>query len=376
MTDGTSPPLHACPTCGLQQTVDVVPSGARVHCARCDHLLFQDLAGEANRRVFCFALTALLLLIPANLYPILEVTSFGNTRSYTALSGARALWEGNMWPLALPVGLLSVVLPFCLVITLLSLTMAEGSGFPAATRRFLHRAAEFLSVWSIVDVYLLAIFMTVVKLAQMTDATPASGALLFFGVVLSLSLALRGLETVEAAGRGPGAPSPESLNRTLALSLAALILFVPANVYPTLTLALTGSSESDTVFGGVVELWQSGMWPLALLVLCASILIPLFKITGMLFLVLTIRMRGRRLERTRLYLAIEKIGRLSMLDVYVISLIVAVIQMGALANARAEVGALAFASVVIVTMMAADSFDSRLIWTDEQDAPPGDGSRD
>lgn len=335
-------------------------------------MLFQDRAGEGSRRVFSFSLTALLLFIPACLYPSLEVTSFGNTSSYTVLSGARALWEGNMWPLAIPVGLASVVLPFCLMIALLSLATAEGLGLPATTTRCLRRATEFLSVWSIVDVYLLAIFVTVVKLAQMTDAAPTSGTLVFFGMVLSLSMALRSLETGEAAGHGPAAPAPESLNRTLALTLAALILFVPANVYPTLTLSITGSSESDTVFGGVVQLWQSGMWPLALLVMCASILIPFFKITGMLFLVLMIRMRGRRLERTRLYLAIEKIGRLSMLDVYVISLIVAVIHMGALANARAEIGALAFAAVVIVTMMATGSFDPRLIWADDQDVPAGD----
>jgi paraquat-inducible protein A len=193
MIDGASPALHACSICGLQQTVGVVPSGARVHCARCDHLLFQDRAGEENQRVFSFSLTALLLFIPANLYPILEVTSFGNTRSYTVLSGARALWDGSMWPLAIPVALASVVLPFCLIIALLSLAMAEGSGLPATTRRFLRRAAEFLSVWSIVDVYLLAIFVTVVKLAQMTDAAPTGGALVFFGMVLSLSMALRSL---------------------------------------------------------------------------------------------------------------------------------------------------------------------------------------
>ena len=372
MTDAPSPTRLACPTCSLRQTLGTVPRGARVHCARCDQLLFQDMAGEGNRRVFCFALTALLLSVPAYLYPILEVTSFGTTRSYTVLSGTCALWEGNMWPLALPVALASVVLPFCLMVALLSLSLAEGLRLPAAARRFLRRAAEFLSVWSIVDVYVLAIFVTVVKLAQMTDAAPTGGALVFFGMVLSLALALRSLDAWEAAGPKTAAPAPETLNRTLALALAALILFVPANVYPTLTLALKGSSQSDTVFGGVVALWQSGMWPLALLVMCASVLIPFFKITGMLFLVLTIRMRGRRLERTRLYRAIEKIGRLSMLDVYVISLIVAVIHMGALANARAEVGALAFASVVVVTMIAAGSFDPRLIWTADRDAPSGD----
>ena len=136
-----------------------------------------------------------------------------------------------------------------------------------------------------------------------------------------------------------------------------------------MTLALTGSSQSDTVFGGVVELWQDGSWGLALLVMCASVLIPFFKIAGLLFLVLTIRNKGRRLERTRLYLAIEKIGRLSMLDVYVISLMVAVMSLGTLASARAEIGAVAFASVVIVTIIAARSFDPRLIWSDHRDPP-------
>ncbi len=372
MADALVPTLVACPICSLRQTIGKVPGGARVHCARCDHLLFHDTAGAGNRRAFCFALTALLLFVPANLYSTLEVTTFGTTRSYTVLSGTRALWQGSMWPLALPVGLASVVLPFCLIIALLSLTMADGLGLPAATKRALRRVADVLEVWSIVDVYLLAIFVTVVKLAQMTDAAPMGGAALLFGMVLSLALALRNLDAQEVAGTGMAAPTPDSLNRTLALALAALILFIPANVYPTLTLALTGSSESDTVFGGVVELWQGGSWGLALLVMCASVLIPFFKITGLLFLVLTIRKKGRRLERTRLYLTIEKIGRLSMLDVYVISLMVAVLSLGALASARAEIGAVAFAAVVIITIIAARSFDPRLIWSDHRDPSSGE----
>jgi paraquat-inducible protein A len=86
----------ACPVCDLSQSVGAVPGGARVHCARCDHLLFRDMAGRGNQRIFCFALTALLLFVPANLLPILEVTTFGTTRSYTVLSGTQAIWRGSM----------------------------------------------------------------------------------------------------------------------------------------------------------------------------------------------------------------------------------------------------------------------------------------
>ena len=359
----------ACPVCDLSQTVGAVPGGARVHCARCDHLLFRDMTGQGNQRIFCFALTALLLFVPANLLPILEVTTFGSTRSYTVLSGTQAIWRGSMWPLAVPIGLASAVLPFCLILGLLSLALSDRLRLPATAKRFWRRVCDFLEVWSIVDVYLIAIFVTVSKLAQMTDAAPTGGAALFFGMVLFLALALRSLDDQEEAKVHAAPPTADSLNRTLAWGLAALVLFVPANVYPTLTLALTGSSQSDTVFGGVVELWQDGSWGLALLVMCASVLIPFFKITGLLFLVLTIKNKGRRLERTRLYLTIEKIGRLSMLDFYVISLMVAVMSLGALASARAEIGAVAFASVVIVTIIAARSFDPRLIWSDHRDPP-------
>jgi paraquat-inducible protein A len=216
----------------------------------------------------------------------------------------------------------------------------------------------------------------VVKLAQLTDAAPALGAAFFLGFVVSLALALRNLELDRLQ---PGAtdlegdlaqarpPDPASLERTLALSLAALILFVPANLLPTLTIAVLGSTQADTVFDGVLSLWQAGMWPLALIVLCASIVIPFAKIGVLLFLVLTIRMAARRRERTWLFRAVEGVGRWSMLDVYVISLIVAVINLGTYSSAGADSGALAFASVVVITIVAARQFDPRLIWHDDAD---------
>lgn len=375
-TSADARPL-VCPTCRLSQAVDEVPAGASVCCARCDQLLFRAATGQDRIAAFCFALTALLLAVPAAHYPILEVTNFGNQRAYTIFSGIRALWQGPTSELAIPVTLASVILPAFLILILLLITSADLLGLPAASRRILTRICSFLKAWSIVDVYLLAIFVTVAKLASVTDAVPALGSLLLFCVVFALALATRCLDpgtrpaveetTVEVQS------DPGSLNRTLALTLAALILFFPANLYPTLSVSLAGSLQSDTVLGGVVALVHAGVWPLGLLVLCASFLVPLGKILGLLFLVLTVRMGGRRRERYRLYGIVEKVGRWSMLDVYVISLIVAVMNLGVVAGATAEIGAVAFASVVIVTMIAARSFDPRLIWNSEDDQLSGGG---
>lgn len=343
----------------------MLPAGTRAHCARCDAVLLRQGRTDPAQAAFCFALGALLLFPFAILYPIIEVTNFGRTQTYSVLSGAVALWQGAMWPLAIPVALASVALPACLILVLLALSGARLSAPGASERplaRLLGRVCDGLRTWAIADVYVLAIFVTVVKLAQLTDAAPDIGAALFFAMALCLTLALRCLDARPDLDPARAPPDPRGLSRTLALALAALVLFVPANVYPTLSVTSFGSTQTATVFGGVVDLWQAGMWPLALIVVCASLLVPFLKIIGLLFLTLTTARPADRRARTRLYLVIAQIGRWSMLDVYVISMLVAVLHLGALAGAQAHVGSLAFVSVVIVTLLAARSFDPRLIW--------------
>jgi paraquat-inducible protein A len=373
--------LVGCPVCGLAQTVGDLPAATTAHCARCDSVLRRSGSG-ANQAALCFTLGALLLFAPANLWPILEVTTFGRVHSYTMLSGAEALWQGTMWPLAIPVVLASVALPAGLIVALLALCGARQLGVGTESLRPWRRLCDALRAWAIVDVYLLAIFVTVVKLAELTDAAAALGSGLLFAMVVCLTLALRSLDAegadlAPAADVGPDGSSgqPRSATRTFALALGALILFVPANVFPTLTVTSYGSTQTATVFGGVVDLWQAGMWPLAIIVVCASLLIPFFKIIGLMFLTLTLDRPVDRLARTRLYLFIAQIGRWSMLDVYVISLIVAVLHFGLLAQAQAEIGSLAFVSVVIVTLLAAQSFDPRLIWQPEPTGGPDSGRR-
>lgn len=163
---------------------------------------------------------------------------------------------------------------------------------------------------------------------------------------------------------------PDSLARTWALTLTAYILYIPANLLPVMTVMMSGRGEPDTILSGVKALLVSGMWPLALLVFFASITVPVLKLLVLTYLLLSVQFksRWRPRERTILYRLTESIGRWSMIDIFVIAILVAVVKLGALATIEAGPGAVAFGGVVVVTMFAAMSFDPRLIWDGMEDA--------
>lgn len=160
---------------------------------------------------------------------------------------------------------------------------------------------------------------------------------------------------------------PASVERTLAYLTAAAICYVPANLLPVMTTLTAGSRESDTILQGVVLLWSPTGWPLSLIVLFASVMIPSAKIAALLYLVFTVR-RGTLAsgaQRVRLYRMVELIGRWSMVDVFVDTFTVALVQLQPLMSVEPGPGLLFFAAVVVLTMLAVESFDPRLIW----DAP-------
>jgi paraquat-inducible protein A len=155
-----------------------------------------------------------------------------------------------------------------------------------------------------------------------------------------------------------------SIQTTWALVIAAAICYIPANALPVLNTTTLGTSEGDTILGGVAFLYTSGSWPLALIVLVASVMIPLGKLVALVYLLITVQ-RGSVTsshERTRLYRMVEFIGRWSMLDVFVDTFTVALVQLQPLMSVAPGAGVLFFAAVVVLTMLAAESFDPRLIW--------------
>ena len=168
---------------------------------------------------------------------------------------------------------------------------------------------------------------------------------------------------------------PDSINRTWALILTAIILYIPANLLPVLTVISFGQGAPSTIVGGVIELMHAGMMPVAVLVFFASILVPVLKLMGLIFLVLSVQLRWteRLRDRTRLFRIIEGIGRWSMVDVFMTGILAALVALGNLATIVPGAGAVAFCGVVIVTIFAAMSFDPRLMWDAKNERGNGAG---
>ncbi len=163
---------------------------------------------------------------------------------------------------------------------------------------------------------------------------------------------------------------PHSVSTTASLCVSAAILYIPANLLPVMHTHTFFSDDDDTIMSGVLSLIHEGSWPLALLVFVASIVVPLLKLLAMGWLLWVIkrRSRGHALQRSKLFRFVEFIGRWSMLDVFAVTLLVSLVQLRTLANIQVGLGALAFGAVVVLTMLAAQSFDERLLWDIEVDA--------
>jgi paraquat-inducible protein A len=161
------------------------------------------------------------------------------------------------------------------------------------------------------------------------------------------------------------ARKPKSLQRATAFLLAAMVLYVPANLLPIMaTFSVVAGRESHTILGGILELWHTGSWDLAAIVFVASIAVPILKIVALALLIVTARRRSswRQAERASLYRLLETVGHWSMLDVFVVVLLVGMVRFGAFASVEPAAGLLAFGGVVVLTMLASASFDPRLIW--------------
>ncbi|WP_245182289.1 paraquat-inducible protein A [Glaciimonas immobilis] len=171
---------------------------------------------------------------------------------------------------------------------------------------------------------------------------------------------------------------PDSFNRTWALLIAACIMYVPANLMPVMITRTLLNVQHDTILSGVIYFWVSGDWELAAIIFIASFLVPLFKLSAMILMTFTAQRqsRWRRLQRAKLYRIVELIGRWSMLDVFVVSLLAGLVQISGFARITAGVGVAAFGSVVVLTMLASLTFDPRLIWDGAARKPHNDPAHD
>lgn len=399
--------LVGCPDCGRLHCVRELPRGGRAVCTRCGAQLYRHVTGGPHHAL-PMALTALLLLGLIAVNPLMAVHIQGNDRAGLVTTGIEALADQGMWPLSLLVGLLVLGAPVArvagVIVVMLRLHGGRPPESPRATAR-LFALTESLRPWAMLDVFLLGLLVGYSKLYGFANAELLTGGLALGGYVLAISAMDQGLDRralwsaidhvppdpapppqhwvacsvcqrVHGHDHGP-APDrctrcgsrlhvrePDSLGRTTALVATSAILYVPANLLPVMTVVNFGQGDPSTILGGVGELAGSGMWPLALLVFVASIAVPLLKLGGLAWFVLAAwRGSAARLQgRTRLYRFIDAIGRWSNVDVFMIAILTALVQFGAVASVRADAGAIAFAAVVILTMLASHVFDPRVMW--------------
>lgn len=160
------------------------------------------------------------------------------------------------------------------------------------------------------------------------------------------------------------ARKPDSIARTWALLIAAVICYIPANLLPMTVVTSLGNTQEDTIISGVIYFLQHGQWPIGLVIFAASIVLPLAKIFSLSYLLISVQRKSqwRPEERARLYRMTEAIGRWSMTDIYVVTILVALVSLGNLATVKAGLGAIFFGAVVVITIFAAMSFDPRKIW--------------
>ncbi len=176
-----------------------------------------------------------------------------------------------------------------------------------------------------------------------------------------------GIMRCPRCGAGMHLRKPYSIQRTWALIISALVFYVPANVLPITTVISLGKAQSDTIMSGVIYFIRTGMWPIALVIFIASVFVPVLKLLILILLLISVQRKSawRSKDRTRLYRITELVGRWSMVDIFVVTILVALVNLGAMATIHAGPAAFYFSAVVVITMFAAMSFDPRLIWDTE-----------
>ncbi|WP_267382551.1 MULTISPECIES: paraquat-inducible protein A [unclassified Sphingomonas] len=389
----------ACPSCGEIQTVPILRPSEDARCRRCRSVLERTRGTNIGAGAAC-ALATFVFLIPANLMPLYRVELLTGSRASHVVSGVRLFWEEH-WPLpAIAMLVFVCILPllrFGLLTFVLGMVRA-GRGSPRLGAAF--RVAQTLGVWAMPEVMLLGIYVAYGRLGALFDLKTGGGAI-FMAAATVTALLTRAFLDERAVWRAilPEAPAPDgpalsceacarvlprsaegqdcprcgasletrktnSVALTMALVAAGLIFYLPANLMPmAMTIQLTDPSPY-TVFGGIVDLAQAGLWGLAALVFVASFAIPLLKLVGMCWLLWSVHTgstRHRRLK-TRLHHIIHEIGRWSMVDVLAIATFVPLMQFDQIAHAQAMPGMAAFLVVVVTTMFSTHSFDTRLLW--------------
>ncbi len=394
-----------CEQCGLISQLPRMRPELVADCPRCHHTLWRMRLYPFQLPIAC-GLAGLLFYLYALIAPFLEITAYGRFQLAQLETGPIQLSLQGFELVGALVLAVTVIFPgLKLGIMLVTLMGLDSRLVPARLLKAMFRIYRPIGPWAMTDVYLLGFLVAYTRLTAIAEVHLDTALYSLIGLMISMAAAdaaldteavWRALDKAEARPEQLGTPGTsligchccglvnredegarchrcratlrfrkkDSITRSWALMLAAVLLYIPANIYPVMIYTYLLETQPFTIMGGIVELAGYGLWPLALLVFLASITIPLMKLLTLAHMLITTQTGSadHLIGRTIAFRIIDFIGRWSMIDVFMISILVALVRFGQFANIQAAIGAPCFAAVVVLTMFAVESFDPRLMW--------------
>lgn len=399
----------ACPECDLLHRVSAPPKGGISTCTRCGATLRRG-GYDSKDVALALHIAALILFCLANAFPLLSIRLHGTVQE-ASIPGSVRILSNLGWPWLSAVLITTVILAPLVHLSGMIFVLLQVRGHHSNRWTMLvFRIVQQFGAWGMAEVFVLGILVSYVKLAKMAVVVPGPSlfALGAFIVVAAAAVSALDVGSVwEALGRQseatPGqaprgaltakeanlaacpscgflaplkcAACPRcgatlhsrklnSRERTWALLITAILLYLPANLLPVMRVVSLGRTQSDTILSGVFYFLRTGSWHLALIIFIASVVVPIAKIIILAILLISERRGSSRWpeHRARLYRLSEMVGRWSMVDIFVLTLMVALVEMGSVATITPGPGSMAFALMVFSTMLAVQCFDPRLVW--------------
>ncbi len=388
--------VRLCQGCELAVDIIPLPGGKSGYCPRCGTQLYRGGRASLSGN-FAIAITCLILLIPCLFFHYLSIRLFGVVIPASLPAGAINLARQGFYLLALLVFFCSFLAPLTVCASVVMAHIALHQRWFSVLRLALH-FIQTLKHWVMLDVFLVSVAVACFKLDEYADILVNPGliclvALQIFTVLLLTRLSVRryweawqpeskyhfNQKTIHCNECHLSQPlashcvrchsplyhrKPRSLQNTWACVVAAIIALFPANMLPISIFITNGQRQQDTIFSGVVTLIHNGTYGIAIIIFIASILVPCIKIIGLIYILLGIHSQRGQQQRQRMqvYFFVKWIGKWSMMDLFVISIMMTLVDRGQLAAFTPGVGAIAFGMVVVFTMLATDSLDPRFIW--------------
>jgi paraquat-inducible protein A len=350
-----------CPRCGLQLTV---------------------YHRHASQRIIALATTSCIFLLASLPFEFLSFSTSGQYTSIDIIDGLWVLVEKDYALLALVQVLAILILPAFVLISLLYLLVPLSLGFRPTKAEWVIKTLFKMLPWTMAEIFLIGVLVSLIKILSIADIGLGLSfyAYLFFTIFMTITLLyvdkyqLKLLLKVEVKERQSPINPSQSIQTTWALLFTSILLYIPANILPIMHTSLLGREDPSTILGGVILLWQMGSYPIAIIIFIASVFIPVAKIVILCWLNYSVQNKQQHANNERIfwYRITEFVGRWSMIDVFVVSVLVSLIQLGNIINVLPGHAALAFFGVVVCTMLAAMSFDSRLIWNETEKLQGGE----